>query len=170
LFIIFIKQGGNSTENRYLIELMDKLGIKDSIDWVALDKINNKVFKQIPSDKLKVSAMAYIYTKYGIPITYLSKLLNIPKYRALSYIRVLKYKYDKKLLKQFVNYLLNGSSEVFKEEFNKAFKWTDIREAIALYAYLSKKLNNVPYNNTTFGFSSPALRSYIRNYIKRDFV
>jgi len=111
--------------------------------------------------------MVYVYIKYGIPITYLSSLLGIQKYKALNYVKILKYRYNKKSLKLFVNYLLNGSSNVFKEEFNKAFKWTDIREAIALYAYLSKKLNNVPYNNITFGFSSPALRNYMKIYIKR---
>jgi len=118
------------------------------------------------SDKLKISAIAYVYTKYGIPITYLSSLLGIPKYKALNYIKTLKYKYDKKLLNLFVNYLLNNSSKAFKEEFNKAFKWTDAREAIALYAYLSKKLYNVPYCDNTFGFSEYSLRTYIKIYIK----
>jgi hypothetical protein len=87
--------------------LLTKLNIKNKINQSLIFKLYNDLSTSDMDRKSKeiVTSILYIHITYGIPITYLSNLLNVNKKAIFDYKKALGIKTTKSTLKRFVDYL-----------------------------------------------------------------
>ena len=136
--------------------LLSKLNIKDKINQSLIIKLYNDLSTSDMDKKSKEIVISILYTHiiYGIPITYLSILLNVNKTAIFDYKKALGIKTTKLTLKRFVDYLVE--KENIKIEYNDE----DTYPAIIARFGVIKKVNGGTYKENTYGYSLVTTRTY----------
>ena len=133
-----------------LNDLLNKLHLDNKeINQSLITKLYNDLSTSYLLRKSKeiIISILYINITYGIPITYLSALLNVNKTAIFKYKKALGIKTTKLTLKRFVDYL--REKENIKIKYNNDDTYPSI---IARFAVI-KKANGETYKGNTYGYS-----------------
>lgn len=141
--------------------LLSKLNIKDKINQSLIIKLYKDLSTSDMDEKSKEIVISILYTHivYGLPITYLSTLLNVNKNAIFDYKKALGIKTTKLTLKRFVDYI--AEKENIKIEYNGE----DTYPAIIARFSIIKKVNGGKYKENTYGYSEVTTRTYREKHI-----